>query len=300
MTSPDRHGAAEAWDSGQAYEQYVGRWSRKVAVEFLRWLDPEPGLEWADVGCGTGALSAAVLEMCQPSAIHGIDASEGFVSRARQEIGDARVRFETGDAAALPWPSAARDVTVSGLVLNFVRDDEAMAREMARVTRAGGRVAAYVRDHGGDMQMMRHFWDAAIAVSPADARLDQAERFPLCQPERLRALFERTGAARLAVRAIDIAKPCSGTSTTTDIRSSAAPARRPRTSPASATTSGSASESTCSPASRRRMGARSSSPLAPGLCRESRQISAPPLRHFAGGPDRGAARRARVQEGARR
>ena len=205
MTSPGRHGAAEAWDSGQAYEQYAGRWSRKVAVEFLRWLDPEPGLEWADVGCGTGALSAAILEMCQPSAIHGIDASEGFVSRARQEIGDARVRFETGDAAALPWPSAARDVTVSGLVLNFVRDHEAMAREMARVTRAGGRVAAYVWDYAGDMQMMRHFWDAAIAVSPADARLDQAERFPLCQPEPLRALFERTGAACVAVRAIDIA-----------------------------------------------------------------------------------------------
>jgi trans-aconitate methyltransferase len=205
MTGSGRHGPAEAWDSGHAYEQYVGRWSRKVAVEFLRWLDPEPGLQWADVGCGTGALSAAILETCQPSAIHGIDASEGFVSRARQEIRDARVRFETGDAAALPWPSAARDVTVSGLVLNFVRDHEAMAREMARVTRAGGRVAAYVWDYAGDMQMMRHFWDAAIAVSPADARLDQAERFPLCQPEPLRALFERTGIARVAVRAIDIA-----------------------------------------------------------------------------------------------
>jgi ubiquinone/menaquinone biosynthesis C-methylase UbiE len=117
-----------------------------VAGEFLRWLAADPGLEWADVGCGTGALSAAILEACQPSAVHGIDASEGFVARARQAIRDARARFEPGDAAALPWPSAVRDMTVSGLVLNFVRDHDAMAREMARVTRPGGRVAAYVWD----------------------------------------------------------------------------------------------------------------------------------------------------------
>ena len=201
----DEHRAAEAWDSGQAYERYVGRWSRTVAVEFLRWLAADSGLAWADVGCGTGALSAAILDACEPSAVHGIDASEGFVSRARRAIRDARARFDIGDAVALPWPSDVRDVTVSGLVLNFVGDADAMAREMVRVTRPGGRVAVYVWDYAGGMQMMRHFWDAAIAVSPEDARLDQAERFPLCQPEPLRALFARAGLTRVAVRSIDIA-----------------------------------------------------------------------------------------------
>jgi trans-aconitate methyltransferase len=195
---------AEAWDSSQAYERYVGRWSRKVAIEFVRWLAPRPNLEWADIGCGTGALSSAVLAVCEPSSVHGIDSSEGFVSQARLRIGDPRACFETGDATHLPWESAVRDVTVSGLVLNFVGDHEAMAREMARVTRPGGRVAAYVWDYAGGMQMMRHFWDAATAVSPHAARLDQAERFSLCQPGPLQALFERTGLKSVTVHAIDI------------------------------------------------------------------------------------------------
>ena len=192
------------WDSGDAYERYVGRWSREIATGFLRWLAPRPGLAWADVGCGTGALTATILSECEPSSVCGVDSSEGFVSQARRRIGDQRARFETGDAAHLPWKSGVCDVTVSGLVLNFVRDHESMTREMARITRPGGRVAAYVWDYAGGMQMIRHFWDAAIAVSPGDAKLDQAEQFPLCQPEPLRALFEHTGLQSVAVRAIDI------------------------------------------------------------------------------------------------
>jgi trans-aconitate methyltransferase len=193
-----------AWDSGDAYEQYVGRWSRTVATEFLRWLAPRPGLAWADVGCGTGALTSAILTMCEPSSLSGIDSSKGFVARARQRISDPRVRFESGDATQLPWDSAVCDVTVSGLVLNFVQNHHAMVREMARVTRPGGSVAVYVWDYAGGMQMMRHFWDAAIAVSPHDARLDQAERFPLCQPGPLQALFERIELKDVTVRAIEI------------------------------------------------------------------------------------------------
>ena len=104
----------------------------------------------------------------------------------------------------LPWPTAAVDVTVSGLVLNFVRDHESMVREMRTATRAGGCVAAYVWDYAGGMQMMRHFWDAALTVSPGDARLDQAERFPLCRPEPLRALFEKTELSSVTVRALDV------------------------------------------------------------------------------------------------
>jgi len=196
--------AGETWDSGEAYEQYVGRWSRAVATEFLRWLARPLGLAWADIGCGTGALASIILTMCEPSSIHGIDSSEGFVSQARRRISDPRTCFETGDATHLPWNSGIFDATVSGLVLNFVRDDESMIREMARITKPGGRVASYVWDYAGGMQMMRQFWDAAIAVSPNDAKLDQAERFPLCQPKPLLALFERAGLKSVAVQAIDV------------------------------------------------------------------------------------------------
>jgi trans-aconitate methyltransferase len=173
-------------------------------MEFLRWLALPPGLAWADVGCGTGALTSTILTTCAPSSVHGIDSSESFVSQARQRIGAPQARFETGDAAHLPWDSESRDATVSGLVLNFARDHESMTREMVRVTRPDGRVAVYVWDYAGGMQMMRHFWDAAKAVRPNDATLDQAERYPLCQPGPLRALFERAGLTSVAVRAIDI------------------------------------------------------------------------------------------------
>jgi SAM-dependent methyltransferase len=132
------------------------------------------------------------------------DRSEGFVADAQRRIADSRVRFETGDATALPWPNGSCDVTVSGLVLNFVSDADAMAREMARVTRPGGTVAAYVWDYAGGMQMMRHFWDVAVELNPSDSALDQAERFPLCQPEPLETLFRDAGLTSISVRSIDI------------------------------------------------------------------------------------------------
>lgn len=175
-----------------------------MAPELLRWLAPAPHLAWADVGCGTGALAETILATCEPAAIEGVDASEGFVAAARQHLRDPRVRFITGDATRLPWEAGAFDVTVSGLVLNFVKDHDAMAREMARVTKPGGRVAAYVWDYAGGMQMIRYFWDAAVAVSPGDAKLDQADRFPICRPEPLRALFEGAGLRSVQVRPIDV------------------------------------------------------------------------------------------------
>ena len=146
--------APDAWDSAQAQERYVGRWSQKVAVEFLRWLDLPRGLAWVDVGCGTGALASTILATCDPSSVVGVDSSEGFVTWARQRVSDPRARFETGDATRLPLPAAVCDVAASALVLNFVRDHEAMTREMVRVTKPGGTVASYVWDYEGGMHMM--------------------------------------------------------------------------------------------------------------------------------------------------
>jgi trans-aconitate methyltransferase len=195
--------AADAWDSGSSYERYVGRWSRPVAAEFLRWLARPRGLAWADIGCGTGELASAIVAQCDPSSVRGVDASPDFVSHARRQVGDPAT-FETGDAAHLPLASAMVDVTVSGLVLNFVADHGAMVREMARVTRPGGRVAVYVWDYADGMQMLRHFWDAAIAVSPTSAPLDEGARFPICRRDPLQALFEQAALESVTVRAIDV------------------------------------------------------------------------------------------------
>jgi SAM-dependent methyltransferase len=196
--------AKETWESGGPYERYVGRWSRIVANEFISWLDVPANQTWADVGCGTGALVTRILALSEPKSVFAIDRSAGFLAEAQANINDQRVRFEVADASALPWAPASCDATVSGLVLNFVPDAGAVVREMVRVTRPQGRVAAYVWDYRGGMQMMRHFWDAAVEVSPEDAALDQAERFPLCQPEPLKAVFRDAGLTALAVRAIEI------------------------------------------------------------------------------------------------
>jgi SAM-dependent methyltransferase len=196
--------AKETWGSGDPYERYVGRWSRAVAREFLAWLGAPSGQAWGDVGCGTGALAECILAAADPKSVFAIDRSAGFLAAAQARIDDRRVRFEQADATALPWAASSCDVTVSGLVLNFVADAAAMTSEMVRVTRPHGKVAAYVWDYSGGMQMMRHFWDVAVALNPADAALDQAERFPLCQPEPLKALFQDAGLSSIAVRAIDI------------------------------------------------------------------------------------------------
>ncbi|MGH8973461.1 MAG: class I SAM-dependent methyltransferase [Acidimicrobiia bacterium] len=109
---------SESWASGDAYEPYVGRWSRRVAVEFLDWLGVGPKRRWLDVGCGTGALSAAVLARCDPRQVVGVDPSASHVAWAAGHVGDPRVRFLVGDATHLP-PEVV-DVVVSGLVLNFL------------------------------------------------------------------------------------------------------------------------------------------------------------------------------------
>jgi SAM-dependent methyltransferase len=192
------------WAAGELYEPYVGRWSRLVAQEFLKWIDVPTGSQWLDVGCGTGALSQTILNACNPQIVKGIDRSDGFVAYARDKVHDPRVAFELGDAQALPVESNTYDVAVSGLVLNFVPQQEKMISEMTRAVKAEGVVAVYVWDYADKMQLMRHFWDSAIALDPAVADLDESPRFPICNPNALRDLFQRLGLKQIETRAIDV------------------------------------------------------------------------------------------------
>jgi SAM-dependent methyltransferase len=192
------------WGSGAAYEPYVGRWSRLVAREFLSWLAISPSARWLDVGCGTGALSQTILAQASPAEVRGIDPSEGYLALARQQVRDVRVNFERGDARQLPVTAAAYDVTVSGLVLNFIPDLSAGVAEMIRVTKLGGTVAAYVWDYAGKMELMRYFWDTVTALKPEARERDEGRRFPICQPDLLRNLFVKVGLHEVEVRAIDV------------------------------------------------------------------------------------------------
>ncbi|SRR6266542_1541851 len=193
-----------AWSSGDAYEAYVGRWSRMVAREFLDWLYVCADSSWLDVGCGTGELSRAILETRSPSRLVGIDPSEGFIAFAREHVRDHRAEFRVGDAMALPDKGETFAAAVSGLVLNFLLDPGGGVREMARVTVPDGTVGAYVWDYAGKMELMRYFWDAAVALHPDAANLDEGRLFKICRPEALGELLKSSGLSNVETRAIDI------------------------------------------------------------------------------------------------
>jgi SAM-dependent methyltransferase len=200
----DKSDRKSEWASGDAYEPYVGRWSRLIAYQFVSWLKVSKGMRWLDVGCGTGALSRTILEMAAPSLVHGIDSSEDYVNHARRHIADSRARFDVGDATSLPYQTAFFDAVVSGLALNFVPEPAVAVSEMARVTQAGGTVALYVWDYAGEMQLMRYFWDAAAILDPAAKRSDEGRRFPICHQMPLRQLFWDAGLRRTETRAVDV------------------------------------------------------------------------------------------------
>lgn len=194
----------DVWAIGAAYEPYVGRWSRLVAREFVSWLGVAPGGRWLDLGCGTGALTGTILATAKPEIALGMDSSAGFARYAREKVGRPRTHFLVGDARAFPCRDASFDAVVSGLVINFVPTPGQAVREMVRAARSGGVVAAYVWDYAGEMQLMRHFWDAAVALDPAVAELDEGRRFPLCRPEPLGMLLRESGLREVEVSAIDV------------------------------------------------------------------------------------------------
>ena len=196
-------GEKEWFADGEAYEHYVGRWSRLIGHMFLDWLSQPPGLRWVDVGCGTGALTEIVLEQAVPNYVVGVEQSEGFLGVARASIDDARAEFMIGDAQSLPLEKHEVDVVVSGLVLNFVPDKKRALDEMRRIAKPGGTVAAYVWDYAGDMQLMRYFRDAVADLFPDGAERDEGKQFPICKPEPLADLFNAAGLRAIETSALD-------------------------------------------------------------------------------------------------
>jgi SAM-dependent methyltransferase len=192
------------WSSGDKYEPYVGRWSRLVAPEFLKWLAVPPDGFWLDVGCGTGALTQIILRDAKPAAVKGIDQSSGYVNYARAHTLDRRAGFSVGDAQNIPSDSSVFDATVSSLVLNFIPNMPLAVSEMKRVTKPSGVVGVYIWDYAGKMELMRYFWDTAISLDPSVAELDEGRRFPICKPEPLKKLFQEAGLDAVDVRPIDV------------------------------------------------------------------------------------------------
>jgi SAM-dependent methyltransferase len=196
--------ATVVWHATDAYEAYMGRWSRPLAEAFLAWFAVPTGSRWLDVGCGTGALTEAVLDATNPVAVVGIDSSPDFLRVAQSRVDDPRAHFTVGDARALPVASDSYDAVVAGLVLHFIPDPAPAVAEMVRATRPGGAVGAYVWDYHGTMQRQQYFWDAAMALDAQAAALDPRPHMHTCEPEPLADLFRGAGLSSVSVDAIDL------------------------------------------------------------------------------------------------
>jgi SAM-dependent methyltransferase len=194
----------DAWVAGDLYEPFVGRWSRLVAEQLLAWLRVPAGKAWLDVGCGSGALTKVILQNADPHAVTGIDPASGFIQYAKGRITDPRAAFALGDAQSLPVGGARFDVSVAGLSLNFVPQPPRAVAELARAARSGSVVAAYVWDYAGKMELLRYFWDAAVALDRAAFDLDEGCRFPICQQAPLAELFRKAGLREVEVCPIDV------------------------------------------------------------------------------------------------
>jgi SAM-dependent methyltransferase len=194
----------DRWLAGDAYEAYMGRWSRLVARAFVEWLQVEPSANWLEVGCGTGALTAAICELGDPASVTGCDPSESFIGHARRNLPDERVQFVVAGAEALPRRAGGFDAVACGLALNFFPDPLAAVGSFRDRLRQGGTAAAYVWDYADGMEFLKIFWDEAVASDAGAAALDEGRRFPLCQRPALETLWRAAGLSRVEIRAIEV------------------------------------------------------------------------------------------------
>jgi SAM-dependent methyltransferase len=200
----------DRWLAGDAYEAYMGRWSRLLAPQFLAWLHPPAGAHWLEIGCGTGALTAAIVSLCDPRSVVAQDPSDAFVEHASASLTDPRVTFVPPGAGALPTRDGGFHLAVSALVLNFLPAPHDTIAALRQRLRAGGTVAACVWDYAGGMEFLRVFWDEVTSVDSRAAALDEGRRFPLCSPSALRGLFEETGLVQIETGAIEVETRFSG------------------------------------------------------------------------------------------
>jgi len=194
----------DRWVAGSTYEDFMGRWSRRLAPAFVSWLDVPANTHWLDVGCGTGALTAAICEHADPASVLGCDPAAPFVEFASQQFGQESASFMVAGVGSLPQRSHGYGCVSSLLALNFFPDHAAAVWEMAGLVQRGGIVSACVWDYAGKMEFLRYFWDAVVSEDPGSEDKDEGSRFPICDQDALTELFRKVGLADVTCEAIDI------------------------------------------------------------------------------------------------
>jgi ubiquinone/menaquinone biosynthesis C-methylase UbiE len=198
---------AHAFDDAEAYERFMGRWSRATGAIFLDWLDPPPGARWLDVGCGTGVFTELILNTCSPSAVTAIDPSHAQIEHARGLAVAQRADFHVAGAQSLAFADHTFDVVASALVINFIPDKPAALREMRRVARPDGIVAGYIWDFAGDRATSAPLRLAMRQIGLEPPPTAGTENSSLVD---LRTLFERAGLKAISTRTIDVSMSFSG------------------------------------------------------------------------------------------
>jgi len=183
---------AKMFSMSAGYERFMGRWSRLLVPDYIAFAGVKDGDRVLDVGTGTGSVASAIEAKMPASEIVGVDPSEGFIAYARRNAKSRRARFEVGDAQALKFTDASFDKTMALLVMNFVPDHDKAIAEMRRVTRPGGVVSACVWDYNEGMQMLRFFWDEAVALDPAVEPKDE-RHMKLSRKGQLGGLWRKAG-----------------------------------------------------------------------------------------------------------
>lgn len=204
LIGPALGGEERMFADAQAYEKFMGRWSRLLAPLLVDFSGLGGAEKVLDVGSGTGSLAFSIAGSRPRCRVVGIDPSKQFVAFASsRNASPERVSFEQGDAMQLRFPDAAFDAALALLVFNFIPDPDKAIGEIRRVTRPGGPVSAAVWDYGEGMRMLRVFWDAAAAVDPGTAGVDEA-RMRLCRAGELGRLWQHAGLKDVAERPLEI------------------------------------------------------------------------------------------------
>ena len=180
--------------SGDGYELQMGRWSRRLAELFLDFCGCHDGESILDAGCGTGALTSAILRRTRTARVSGIDFSEAYIDHVSRTVRDQRAQFRVGDICALPFDDASFDRVLSLLVLHFVPDSREAVAELRRVARPGATVGAAVWDLRGGFITNRMFFDSAAALFPgANERRARNYTRPMTRPGELAGAWRAGG-----------------------------------------------------------------------------------------------------------
>jgi SAM-dependent methyltransferase len=195
-------GAATFRTPADAYDRHIGRYGPELARALIAASGLRAGDRVLDVGCGPGALTRELAALVGAANVTAVDPSEPFAAACAERLPDVRV--EVAVAEALPFRAGTFDAALAQLVVNFMSDPDAGVRELHRVTRAGGTVAAAVWDYAGEMTILRRFWDAAVALDPAAAALDEGRSMPYCAPEPLGGLWRAAGLRDVRVEPVSV------------------------------------------------------------------------------------------------